>query len=299
MKPATRQKALLATEKAISEIHRDPSEPNTLDHLANIVGISPNRFHKLFRAIVGEPVGAYVQRARMEFAVKMLRASPDMSLTEAAHASGHAELSHFSKAFKSFYGMTPNEWNRKTTLKNNKNCQAGKFGNIYEWDCLPEWPMSKQEKVFIKTFPKMRLAVYRVSEPTVESNLSKAFDKLEDWLMKKSQVKNDAWFMGMTYSDLLSAGPDTHTFDLAYPIDSGTKPSEDIVIRDLPPFIAAVTHCKGGLPDFVSAWDRLHRDWLPNSPYQSSSLPTMEMYFNDPRESNMEFWDMDCILPVQ
>jgi len=59
-----------------------------------------------------------------------------------------------------------------------------------------------------------------------------------------------------------------------------------------------VTHCVGRVDDYIKSWDRLARDWLPRSDYELAPMPAVEMYFSDPRASNMSEWDMDCIIPV-
>ncbi|HOG94017.1 MAG TPA: AraC family transcriptional regulator, partial [Opitutaceae bacterium] len=49
-------------------IDQHRSEKLTLETLAAVACLSPFHFHRLFRAMLGEPLGQYVQRVRLETA---------------------------------------------------------------------------------------------------------------------------------------------------------------------------------------------------------------------------------------
>ena len=247
MKTSTSERGLKAATQAIARIHRDPSLEHSIADLARYCNLSPERFIAFFKQHIGESPGAYVRRARIEFVVKMLRATPDMTLTEAAFASSHSDLSALSRSFKAFYGIAPNEWDRRRRLKNYKNCQASAVNNAYLWKSLPELPGSRRGTVSIRRYPAMRLALMRIAEPTIGGRF----------------------------------------FTLGCPVDAEPLSSGPVVIQDFAPFTAAVIHCVGQVDDYIRAWDQLARDWLPNSAYVQTPMPAIEMYFSDPRPSRM------------
>lgn len=298
MKTTTSERGLRAAEQAVARIHQDPSLEHSIAELARCCNLSPERFIAFFKQHIGESPGAYVRRARIEFAVKMLRATPDMTLTEAAFASGHSDLSALSRSFKAFYGMAPKEWDRRRILKNYKNCQASAVNNAYLWKSLPELPGSRRGAVSIRHYPAMHLALMRIAEPTIGDNLARGFDVLEAWAIEHGQIKDEFSFMGLSHADLFSSSPPTIDFTLGYPVAAGQPSSGPVVIRDFAPFTAAVIHCVGRVDDYIKAWDQLARDWLPNSAYVQTPMPAIEMYFSDPRPSRMAEWNMDCIIPV-
>src|SRR5574344_2627053 len=84
-----------------------------LEVLAGISNFSPYHLHRIVKAFLGEPIGAFITRVRVETAARLLRYS-DMPIQEIAYRVGYDVPSSLSKAFKQFYDITP------TNYKNNK-----------------------------------------------------------------------------------------------------------------------------------------------------------------------------------
>lgn len=55
--------------RAIDHVTRYLAEPLLLDDVARIACFSPYHFHRIFRALVGETLHAFVKRLRLERAV--------------------------------------------------------------------------------------------------------------------------------------------------------------------------------------------------------------------------------------
>jgi len=77
--------------------------------LAEVAGISPFHFARLFKRKVGCTPHQYVQRLRMQSARKMLRGT-DLSVLAVASACGYANASHFAAAFCNAFGQNPGEF---------------------------------------------------------------------------------------------------------------------------------------------------------------------------------------------
>lgn len=108
--PASAGPDRLPEIKRFIELHlRDPDlTPQTVAH-AN--AISVRYLHKLFRAD-GDTAGQWIQRCRLQKCRGEL-AGPDAtrrSIAAVAHQWGFTSASHFSRAFRSLYGISPAEW---------------------------------------------------------------------------------------------------------------------------------------------------------------------------------------------
>ncbi|GAB2627005.1 transcriptional regulator [Paractinoplanes abujensis] len=80
--------------------------------LARALRVSPRTLQRAFAA-AGEPAGAYIRRRRLEQARLALGApGRRVSVTEIAASWHFADSSHFSRAFKAHYGLTPGEYAR-------------------------------------------------------------------------------------------------------------------------------------------------------------------------------------------
>lgn len=85
--------------------------PPSLPDLAAAVGTNECTLKRAFKEEFGMTVYAYVYRRRMELAAAMLR-DPALSMADVALSLGYDHLSHFSAAFKKFYGVPPTLFRR-------------------------------------------------------------------------------------------------------------------------------------------------------------------------------------------
>lgn len=77
--------------------------------MAEVAGISPFHFTRLFKRKVGCTPHRYLLQLRMQSARKMLRGT-DLSVLEVAAACGYANPSHFAAAFCNAFGQNPGEF---------------------------------------------------------------------------------------------------------------------------------------------------------------------------------------------
>lgn len=73
--------------------------------LAKRVGLSPSRFSHWFVEQTGLPLRSYVKWIRLM--VSLQHVATGTSLTEAAHAAGFSDAAHFSRTFRTLFGIDP------------------------------------------------------------------------------------------------------------------------------------------------------------------------------------------------
>ena len=79
----------------------------SLEKLAEIACFSPFHFQKLFSLYVGESPKQYIMRLRLERIAHYLKIYPGLSIGDASFQCGFSSPSTFVRAFKKFYGHTP------------------------------------------------------------------------------------------------------------------------------------------------------------------------------------------------
>ena len=89
----------------INHIRENSTQDLSLNELAQVAGFSPFHFHRLFKSLTNETVSDMVTRFRLERAASLLRASPRLSITDAAFECGFRSVSVFSRTFKKYYDM--------------------------------------------------------------------------------------------------------------------------------------------------------------------------------------------------
>lgn len=87
--------------------------PPSINELAKMSGISESRLKASFKAIFGTTIYGYIQSEKMAKAKIMLETGRH-SVSEVAWDIGYTNVSHFIKAFKKIYMVTPGQIMHKT-----------------------------------------------------------------------------------------------------------------------------------------------------------------------------------------
>lgn len=85
---------------------RNETEPLRLQDFAEIAGLSPYYFNRIFKSVIGIPPGEFAASLRFERAKHMLLTTP-ASVTEICMEVGYGSLGTFSTRFKHMVGVTP------------------------------------------------------------------------------------------------------------------------------------------------------------------------------------------------
>src|SRR5262249_15619072 len=78
--------------------------------LARVAAFSPFHFHRIFRAITGETLFAFIQRLRLERAALALIHHRDQSVLAVALDHGFSSAAGVARAFKTHFGMSATDW---------------------------------------------------------------------------------------------------------------------------------------------------------------------------------------------
>lgn len=100
-------------------INRHYAENIDLNSVAKMVNISPSHLSMLFKKECGQNFSAYLIELRMQVAKRLL-ANPNICIYEIAEQTGYSNASYFGKAFKKYFGISPEEY-RKTQVSKIKD----------------------------------------------------------------------------------------------------------------------------------------------------------------------------------
>ncbi|HST25153.1 MAG TPA: helix-turn-helix domain-containing protein [Gaiellaceae bacterium] len=93
-------------QEAYDLLHERFRSAPTAAEIASRVGVHPSHLARRFRAHYRESLGGCVRRLRLEWAAGELLRS-DVPLACLAHEAGFVDQSHFTRAFKERFGVTP------------------------------------------------------------------------------------------------------------------------------------------------------------------------------------------------
>lgn len=90
-----------------------PNQKWTVEEMAELVSLSPSRFHSVYKATFGTSPMRDLIEARTEFAKNLLLRYPDMPLPQLADKLGYNDQFHFIRQFRKETGMTPGQYRRE------------------------------------------------------------------------------------------------------------------------------------------------------------------------------------------
>lgn len=96
-------------KEAINYIEQNFQNNITIEDIAAVCGINRSYFGKIFRNSIGRSPQEFLINYRMVKATELLKLT-SLSIAEIGSAVGYENQLHFSRAFKTIYGISPREW---------------------------------------------------------------------------------------------------------------------------------------------------------------------------------------------
>lgn len=87
-----------------------PNQKWTVEEMAELVSLSPSRFHAVYKDTFGTSPMRDLIEARTEYAKSLLLRYPDMPLPQLAEKLGYNDQFHFIRQFRKETGMTPGQY---------------------------------------------------------------------------------------------------------------------------------------------------------------------------------------------
>ncbi|MGN0623369.1 MAG: AraC family transcriptional regulator [Oscillospiraceae bacterium] len=101
--------------EALEFIEHNFQNDISVEDIAQVCGLNRTYFGKIFKEAVGKTPQDFLLRYRMNKATELLKLSR-LSVADIGQAVGYANQLHFSRAFKSIYGMPPREWRNRNRI---------------------------------------------------------------------------------------------------------------------------------------------------------------------------------------
>ncbi len=294
MKDCTRESYESRIMKVQLFIQRHLEEKLSLHELAHEACFSPYHFHRIFHAMVGEPVKEYVRRLRLERAAFELLYT-QRPVTEIAFASGYEAHESFSRAFARNFGQTPSAY------------RAAKRAEI-EPDPVKRRPrfvatiLDKEETdmnmdIQVKPFDPIHVAFVRHVGPYPECG--QAWMKLCEAPQIQRHLTPEAFFVGISYDNPDITEPEKIRMDCCIAVPKGFEAEGEIHVQTIAGGDYAVHLHKGSYDGLHDKYRRLYGDWLPASGFEAAESPSLEVYLNSPEKVAPEDLLTEIRIPVK
>jgi len=267
--------------------------------VAAAAGLSPYHFHRIFKAVVGEPLNQFIKRLRLERALFLMSHAPGRTLTQVALDCGFASSSDFSRSFKQHYGLAP----RRFDLDAFRNERRADFDRLLAGQHAPPrvpapGPDANPDgfDVRLRDLPPRTVAYVRVFEPYREGAAQAACARLLAWAEPRGLA--DGQWLGYMWDEPEIVALKDCRYDVALVVDD-MVPGGSIGRLDFPAMRVAEVVIRGDIHLEVRAIDWLYRHWLPRSGHVPDDLPAFEAWIGRPFAHGSAHFELACQLPVR
>ncbi|PIA82038.1 AraC family transcriptional regulator [Gaetbulibacter sp. 4G1] len=252
--------------------------------LAEISHFSPFHFHRISRALLGEPIGAYISRTRLETAAKMIRYST-LNIEAIAYNVGFETPSSLSKAFKIHFGISPTEY-RKNKLFNFKK------SNIMNATLSIKKPK-------IQDIEDQQCLYYRMQGAYQTLDYTGAWKKLWEQVKSQKLFTKGIQHFGLPHDDPKVTDEDKIRYDACLIIHKDAKPDGDIGVKTLNGGKFAVFLYQGSYKYFADVYNHIFNEWLLNTDYELRDEPVRERYISSPERVAEDKLKTEFYIPIK
>jgi AraC family transcriptional regulator len=282
--------------RAIDHIARNLAEPLPLEDIARVACFSPFHFHRIFRALVGETVHAFVKRVRLERALHLMAHRKDASLTDIALACGFSSSSDFSRSFRAQFGVPPSAFDLDTY----RDAHRGQLvdGAGHRLERLPAGENPDGFAVALRELPPRRVAYLRVTQPYGGAGIVDAVHRMVEWATARG-LEGGQW-LGYQWEDPEVTALENCRYDvgLEIPDDATIEPGTEIGVTRFPAMRVAELDLAGPIALEMRAIDYIYQTWLPSSGYVPDHQPGFELWNGLPFAHGGEHFELRIHIAV-
>lgn len=284
IKTSTREEYLKRVNVVVDYINNHLDEELDLQKLAEMSNLSTYHFHRIMKAFLGETLGAYIIRVRLETAVRLLRYT-DLPVEQIAYSVGYEMPSSLSKSFKQFYDITPLEY------RNNKN-----FVIMKPVQLNPDLNLKSPKVIDIET----KKAIYiRLTGAYSELDFCGAWGKLWAYVKENKLFSAGIEHISIYHDDPKVTNSEKLRTDVCLVLPKPAEPKGEIGVKEIAGGKYAVFSYQGPYTNLGIVYDTIFAKWLPDSGYELRNAPLYEKYINDPSRTEEAKLKTEIYIPLQ
>ena len=298
-------KTIIRIGKAIDFVEDNLDKKLLLEEVAKQAYFSPYHFHRLFKIVTKETLNDFISRKRIEKAAHYLLHQKERTITEVSELAGFSSISSFSRAFKKFYGLSPEEFKKQSPNKFSKICKTeSKNGQIevrfeeyiYNINKNLNW-MKQRAKTEVKMTEKLHLAY--ISHQGKMNTIASAYNRLMQWAAPKGLLAaKDVRMITIYHDSPKITDPDKVRMSACMTISEDIKKDHQVNFRTLEPTKCLVASLEVGFHEFQQAWESCFV-WMSENGYSKSDIDPFEIYYNNPNEHPEGLSIVDLCIPVE
>ena len=295
--------------KVLAYIQDNLNVDITLSKMAEVANFSPFHFQKLFVQYVGESPKQYVLRLRLEKIAHQLTLYPERSVFEISLQSGFSSPSTFGRAFKNYYGVSPDEFRKLSHAEISKICTSkNKKDKGFDSHSHEFWSVNFDENELNDFSSGSKIEVVKLSSLKVafiDSHLghvdavSGTFKSLHNLVNPRDLINSDTRFIGIFFDLPFFTELHKCRFRACVTLPAGAEIPKEVAVYEIPESKYAKYSLKGSLNDTVMSLVAFKHNWLDSSGYQIAETIGYEEYPVNPATEDYENIERVVFIPVR
>lgn len=293
-------------KNAILIIQENLAEELNWTEISIRCGISEYHFHRIFSAVMKETPRNYIIRKRLEKAMSKIAYSiKEISLVDIALESGYSSQSNFTKAFKSYFGVTPKQARDNVSPKESK---IGKIKSIYGKDFAVEnlYPKNTNLKDKVLTSEViMNVTINKFPEREIVYRTSKGGYKLEsihqlwtEFMTNLASLGNDMdslTKLGIGHDNPQVTPEDKCRYDACVLANELSETPSNVNKMTIPAGKYACFRFEGKSKDLLDFYLKIYSNWFSENGCEPGNFPLIEKYIHIDKEDP----EADIIVETQ
>lgn len=285
MKQETRAEYEKKVNLVIDYINTHLYDKPDLKVLTSIAGLSEFHLHRIFKFIVGENIGEFVLRLRMEDVAQCLRMT-NKTLDDIAFLKGYANKSVLSRAFKKHFAQSPSAYRKQPQDCSFFDRRKGRE----EVQLTPTICHVERKKLIY-----IRIIDWYGSP----KSYARAWSQLGKYAHKNDLIHPDIEFIGLSFDDPTITKPELCRFYACFTCNKDIQPTGKFGQMTIEGGLYAVFLMKGSYRGFLDFYFNIYMNWLPSSEYTLRRMYAFEKYLNSPADVKTEDLLTEIYVPIK
>jgi AraC family transcriptional regulator len=292
MKPDTRNAYARRVDAVLARLQQAIAAGDDLpglDELAAVAHLSPFHFHRVWRALTGEPLGGTVARLRLARALQLL-GDAEAGIAGVALAVGYDTPQALTRAMRERLDASPSE------LRDDPARRAALLARLGRPTRTATDPLPLQvEVVSLEPFE-----VVALRNRGAFADLDQAYGALFEWAAGAGLVESIIGLHGIPWGDHRDLPVETLEFDCVIRLDGELAVAPDAPMRreTLAGGLFARLRHVGPYEGLEEAVDGVLADWLPDSGHALRDAPIRYDFLDDPETVPAPLLRADILVPL-
>ena len=271
-------------DNVLTFIDANLTETPDLDKLAKIANLSKFHFHRIMRSFLNETLGSYVNRVRLETAVKLLRYSSH-PVHDIAYRVGYQTPSAFTKGFKKMFGISP------THIRKNKSRINDDKPDTVEYN----FQLVESVKYIKDINVVFQQSKGKVGDKSTNANWDSFFAKA----LNHQLINRESKFYGINWDDPEITTKEKVRYDACISIDDNFESPTGFSKKTIKGGKHLCFLYKGDYENLGQVYDCIFKNWIISMNYNLREEPVFEQYINNKEITAKEDLLTEIFIPIK